>query len=305
MKYKLIQISLIFAITFIACKKEDSVLIDTSLDYDCYESEITYNESDEFQYQRKSFYLNNLIVRVDGSPSYIWNYEYDGQGNVTKVEYEKGDFYLMSYDNLNRCVKSEQFVEDTLYLRTYKFYLDTLLIREHILRKNGDTNNTVNYYYNDDNQIDSVISNSLKIYHTYSLNKHMISKFNDRSFKFFERITTTENGLTTKFEEYHYRDNSELFKSIISTREYDESKNLIKSVLEQFRLNPYGTKYDELRYSYNSMGNTLRRELYNSNENLIQYTDYLYDDGNLVKKQTFDSEGNKIVYTLVDNTCDN
>ncbi|NJK98392.1 MAG: hypothetical protein HC905_28870 [Bacteroidales bacterium] len=171
------------------------------------------------------------------------------------------------------------------------------------MHNNGDTLSTVYYYYNNDNQIDSVISDKSKTYHSYSSDNHSITKINSDNIKYYESITTYENGFTTKFEEYYYNEDSELYKSFIESKEYDGNKKLIKITLEQFDLYSNSSHYDEIRTSYDSFGRKARSDSYYANHNLLRYQEYIYDGDNLVKIQSYDSGGNKTGYTRIENTC--
>jgi hypothetical protein len=303
MKNRLSPIFLMIVIVFIGCKKENSDFQDSDLKYDCFKSSITYTESNRFQYQENFYYLNNLIVRIDCSPNYILNYEYDNFNNLTKYEFGEG-YYLYEYDNLNRCILSERFIEDELFEKIYKHYSDTILTKEILLRGNNDTLLITDYYYNGNNEIDSVISSNSKTYHSYSLNRHIITKFDINDIKLSESITSYENGLITKLEEYYYNLNGELFQSFIEAKVYDENKNLIKLITEQNDFSSNYNTYDEARYLYDAEGRKIRDDLFDANSNLLRYNEYIYEEDKLVKRQSYDSAGNKIGYTKIDNTCD-
>lgn len=304
MKTATLVLALVMALSLVSCVKEDP--IEPVFSFDCYKSSITYTENEEFIHQENYYYSNNLIVRLDCSPNYIWNWKYDSRNNLIKFESSEGSGYwwLYSYDSYDRCIFSEFFIADTLYSRTEKQYSDTLVIKEIYFDYVGVISNTIDYYYNFDNLPDSILSNTQSVYHKYPGNQHIVTRKDKNGVKTSEEITTTENGNVIKFEEYIYRD-SELIRSLIDSKEYDDEGRLAKLVLEQFseHMQSILYPYQERRYSYDSKGNILKTDNYDAEGILLEYVEYYYDSGNLVKKQSFDNDGNKTGYTIVENTC--
>lgn len=301
MKKHLILLTIV--LTIIGCEKEKTTSLEPEINYDCCISNITYTENNEFQYQENYYYLNNLVIKVDCSPRYVWKYTYDSNNNPIRFDSMEGSYTLNSYDNSNRCIISKRYIKDTLYLITNKDYKDTLLTKEILIEPNGDTLNIIKYYYNEENTIDSIISYNSNIYHTYFSNKHIVTKLNNSNIKFYESISINENGLSI-FEEYYYNDNLELYKSLNERKEYDENDNITKIVLEQFDLYANSTHYDEIVYIYDSIGKKIRSDSFNGNGNLLNYREYIYNQDNLIKIQSFDSNGNKAGYTTIENTCE-
>ena len=292
MKTTTLVLALVMALSLMSCVTENPV--EPVFSFNCYQSSITYTENEEFIHQENYYYLNNLIIRLDCSPNYIWNWEYDTRNNNIKYESAEGSYWLYSYDNNDRCIFSERFIADTLYSTIEKQYSDTLVIKEIYFDFVGVISHTIDYYYNFDNLPDSVISNTRSIYHQYPENQHIVTRKDKNGIKTSEEITTTENGLITRFEEYFYRD-SELIRSLIHSQEYNVEGKLVKSVIEQFQEHmehPNFKHYVEVRYSYDSMGNILKSDTYDADSLRLEYVEYYYDSGNLVKKQSFDNDGN-------------
>jgi len=297
--------NLFYSIAFLAivitlgCVKDKGADIP---DYDCYESYTSYSENGEYINHQKSYYKNGLIAKIEQASGDIWIFNYDANGNLIKFESDNGGYFLYEYDSKNRCINSEQYVENTLYLETLKFYSDTLLIKETFINSLNDTLGNSFYYYSVDNKIDSVISYQSKIYHYYTINTHSVIKFNNNNHKYFESTTTYGNGINSKYEELYFNDNGDLYRSSTETKEYDENMNLVKRIFEQFDINS-GNQYEEVRYSYNTLGEKQKSETYDVNGNLTEYTEFIYEGSNLVKMQLFDSNNNKIGYTIVENSC--
>ena len=154
MKASIIQISLLILVILTSCEKENYV----ESDFDTYVGRITYNEKNEYLWHEKRYYKNNLIVKIDCSPTYIWNYQYDKNNNIVKFDQGEGSYNLNQYDSKNRCIIVKRYISDTLSVVTHKSYSDTLLTKEIEFNKYGDSISTTNYYYNKQNQLDSILN---------------------------------------------------------------------------------------------------------------------------------------------------
>lgn len=250
--------------------------------------------------------MNDLLVRADFSPSHIYNWQYDNRGNKIRFESNPVNYFVYEYDTRNRNIHTKQFVQDTLYFETLKFYSDTLLIKEIFLKSNGDTASVLNYYYNHENRRDSVISDRTKEYHIYTDMEQSIVKLNEENRIYYESYTLSKNGLIITFEESFYTDENELYKRFYENKTYDEDQNLVRVVMEQYFLTAINSfYYDDIRYTYDSKGNKVRRKILDADGNLVNFTDYIYESDQLVIEQFFNADGNLINYTLVENSCNN
>lgn len=293
MKANIIQISLLFLVILTSCEKE----INVDSDFDTYVGKITYNEKNEYLRHEKRYYKNNLIVKIDCAPSFIWNYKYDQNSNIVKFDQGEGCYYLSQYDSKNRCTIVKQYNSDTLYLETHNSYSDTLLTKEISFNKFGDSISTTNYFYNKENQLDSVIGKWEKIYHYYTSDSHKIIKLQN-NIKHFESNTFFQNKLISIYEETYFSDAGIKIQSLKDTKNYDEKGNLIRSVLEQFHY--WGNSYGDYRFLYTADGKLYKSELYDIDSKLEKYKEYIYDGETLVKEQSYDSTGNKTEHTIVE-----
>jgi len=294
MRAYIIQISILILVVFTSCEKE----INVDFDYDTFISNVTYNEKNEFLRQENYYYKNNKIIRKDCAPSYIWNYTYDTNNNLIRSDFGNSCYLLYEYDSENRCVKEKQFVSDTLYLETQKIYLDTLLSKEIFFNKSKDVLSTTLYYYNTNQQLDSVIGLSERTYHFYTPNSHKIVNYKNNA-KDFEKKTTFENGLISTYEESYYSPSGIYFQGQKETKQYDNKKNLVRLEIEHFEYSENSTVYLDYRYSYNSDGTLNKTELYDKDSMLVLYTECEYEADKLVKKQSYDSKGNKTDHTII------
>jgi len=207
--------------------------------------------------------------------------------------------FLYEYDSQNRRIKEQIFVSDTLYKETHKLYKDTFLIKEIFVNKNGDSLSNRIYYYNTINQLDSVIGKWDKIYHYYTSDSHKIITLQN-DIKHSERNTTFENGLISTYKESYFTNSGITYQSQSETRKYDGNKNLVKLEITHFELYDNSIIYRDYRYSYNSNSTMNKSELYDADSKLIHYMDYIYQGDKLVKKQSYDANGNKAGYTNVE-----
>jgi|GEM_PF-3531102 len=297
MKNSFITIIFLILVAFTSCEKNDEK--DNMINYDTYIGYLNYNENNEYLYHEKYYYKNDLIVKLDHSPSYIWNYTYDTKNNLIKFDDGMESVFLYEYDSQNRRIKEQQFVSDTLYKETHKIYKDTFLMKEIFVNKNGDFLSNTIYYYNSMNQLDSVIGKWDKIYHYYTSDSHKIIKLQN-NIKHSERNTTFENGLISTYKESYFTNSGITYQSQSETRKYDGNKNLVKLEITHFELYDNSTIYRDYRYSYNSNSTMNKSELYDADSKLIHYMDYIYQGDKLVKRQSYDANGNKAGYTNVE-----
>jgi len=297
MKNLFITIIFLILVAFMSCEKNDEK--DNMINYDTYIGYLNYNENNEYLNHEKYYYKNDLIVKLDHSPAYIWNYTYDTKNNLIKFEDGMVSVFLYEYDSQNRRIKEQQFVSDTLYKETHKIYKDTFLMKEIFVNKNGDFLSNTIYYYNSMNQLDSVIGKWDKIYHYYTSDSHKIIKLQN-NIKHSERNTTFENGLISTYKESYFTNSGITYQSQSETRKYDGNKNLVKLEITHFELYDNSTIYRDYRYSYNSNSTMNKSELYDADSKLIHYMDYIYQGDKLVKKQSYDANGNKAGYTNVE-----
>jgi hypothetical protein len=297
MRAYIIQISLLIFVVFTSCEKE----INVDFDYDTSISNITYNEKNEFLRQENYYYKNNRIIRKDCTPAYIWNYNYDTNNNLTKYDLGNNCYFLYEYDSENKCIKEKQFVSDTLHLETQKIYLDTLLSKEIFFNKSKVVLSTTLYYYNTNRQLDSVIGLSERTYHYYTSNSHKIVNYKNNT-KDFEKNTTFENGLISTYEESYFLSNGIKFQGQKETKKYDDKRYLVRLEIEHFEYYDNNTIYIDYRYSYNADGTLNKTELYDKDSKLVLYTECEYEVDKLVKKQSYDSKGNKTEHTIIQYT---
>jgi hypothetical protein len=281
-------------LAFTSCKENEEMT-----NYDTYIGYLNYNENDEYLSHEKYYYKNGLIVKLDHSPSYIWNYTYDTKNNLIKFEDGMVSVFLYDYDSQNRRIKEQQFVSDTLYLETHKLYKDTFLMKEIFLNKAGDTLSNTIYYYNTTNQLDSVIGKWDKIYHYYTSDSHKVVSLQN-NIKHSEKYTTFENGLISTYKESYFTQNGIAFQGQEETRKYDGMKNLVRLEITHYELYENSTIYRDYRYSYNSNNTMNKSELYDADSKLILYIHYIYLSDKKEKKQSYDANGNKTLYTNVE-----
>lgn len=293
MKANIFQISLLILVILTSCEKENNI----EINYDTYVGRITYNEQNEYLRHEKRYYKNNLIVKIDCSPTYIWNYQYDSNNNIVKFD-QGGCYDLYQYDSRNRCTIVKRYISDTLSVVTHKSYSDTLLTKEINFNKSGDSISTTNYFYNKQNQLDSVIGSWEKIYHYYTSNSHRIVKIWD-DIKRFESNTFFQNKLISIYEETFFSDDGSKIQSLKDTNNYDEKGNLIQSVLEQFSYYS-GNSYYDTRYLYTTDNKLYKLEIYNRDSKLEKYIEYSYEGDRLVKEHLYDLLENKNEYTIVE-----
>jgi len=294
MKNLFVYIIFLVSLAFNSCKEKEVVT-----NYDMYIGYLNYNEKSELLSQEKYYYKNNLIVKLDHSPAYIWNYTYDTKNNLIRFEDGMVSVFLYEYDSQNRRIKEQQFVSDILYLETHKLYKDTFLIKEIFLNKAGDTLSNTVYYYNTMNHLDSVIGKWDKIYHYYTSDSHKIVALQN-NIKCSEKYTTYENGLISTYKESYFTQSGVAFQGQEEKRKYDEKKNLVRLEITHFELYDKSTVYLDYRYTYNSNNSMNKSELYDADSKLILYIDYIYQDDKLVKKQSYDGNGNKTGYTNIE-----
>ncbi|HLP04715.1 MAG TPA: hypothetical protein VK152_04720 [Paludibacter sp.] len=293
MKANIIQISLLILVILTSCEKE----IYVESDFDTYVGRITYNEKNEYLRHEKRYYKNNLIVKIDCSPTYIWNYQYDKNNNIVKFD-QGGCYDLFQYDSRNRCTIVKRYISDTLSVVTHKSYSDTLLTKEIDFNKYGDSISTTNYYYNNQNQLDSVIGKLEKIYHYYTSDSHKVVMLHN-NIKYFESNTYFVNKLISIYEETYFSVTGIKTQSLKDTKKYDEKGNLIQSVLEYFSYYT-GNSYYDTRYLYTTDNKLYKLESYDIDSKLEKYIEYTYDGDRLVKEQLYDSLGNKTEHTIVE-----
>ena len=295
----LIKIAIVFVI-LASCEKTNQ----PDIFYDCVMKATKFDANDEVLYWKISYYKTGKCVKFEDAIGRITEYEYDNHGNMISVT-SNGSRTEYEYNSDNNVIKTTYYTNNQLDYFLIKIYEDTLVVNSYRINNDSDTIGYCNYYYNSANMKDSVICNHQDWYYYYSSEMDSIiikSKENWIKSKIFQKY---ESGRLTYYEFRNYNPESEVISYSKTTREFNDKGLLIRKIYEGFELYFTTAYFNDRRYFYGSSDNILKTEDYDEFNNLLNYSNFIYDDSLLIKIETFDHIDKLKTYTIIENNCDN
>jgi hypothetical protein len=285
-------LALIIALTLIGCKSENTEVL-----YDCQKKNTNYSASGEMKEWYKWFHLNRRIARTENSSGDFTNYRYDGNGNQTL--YETNNMKIVyEYNSSNQLTRQSHFFEGQLDCYYDYIYNNILLDKVLYITNTGDT--TISrYYYSAGGQLDSVVNNYSNCYYYYAIDYRRILLKQKNGQFITEIIFKFQNSIHVESEYLSY--NTEGNLSNHTKCEYNLTGNLIKATY-----NNYGSSFSSyyVLYQYNTSGNLEREVFYDAENNLSQYSVYIYENSILKKIESFTSQHELQMFTIVEGHCE-
>jgi hypothetical protein len=273
MRTNLLLALAMFTITFSACKKDNDT---DSFNYDCKIKNSQYNPNGEEEYWSINYYLDGLIVKSSSSSSGDIFYKYDSNGNL--IERKGNDRHIYVYNS------------------------DNLLSKRYWIGSDGDTIFDQDYYYGDDNVLDSTVSNDDIAYYYYyeggdSINVYSLSGLIKSKF-----VHRYENGKMVYSSATGYNQ-SEITDKLIDTWEYNEDGLLEIYISEAINYIHNEDWFLKSVYSYTNESNIEQISNFDKTDNLLSYKVYSYVDYVISEIRRYNSESELENYSLIDNTC--
>jgi len=280
----------------LGCEKEET--IDKS--YDCFKKEYQYNVNGELEYWIKHYYLNGLVVKYEDKSGNWTAYEYDENGNQTKLTTSNSKF-IYQYDNLNNMVKMEYYSSGVLDYYVTSIYSGNQIMHSYQINNSNDTSSWSHFYYLNVN-ISHVESddNDTYCYYSEEIDSVIVKRKNSsiQSKKFSKYL---ESKLIYR-SYYIYDVNQEVSDYCIDTWEYENELLIRKTRKKSIYTNNY--QYFDDRYIYNEINQKIKSEAYDELGNLIFYGLYLYDNNNnLYRFEGYSPDNLLTNYMKIEDSC--
>jgi hypothetical protein len=230
-----------------------------------------------------------------------WNIYYYENDNLIKKEYSFGDIELYEYDNSNNLVRSE-FHSTDFNNNTIKLYSENQIQFVYVISNYGDTTYWETYNYENEllTHMESIDCNSYYFYGQEMDSVITTYKNGLLKEKLFKKTET--NNLIYQAR-YRYDSYGEIDYYFIDNYEY--SNNLLMREIHEhwnFGFTDMYT-YEEFKYIYEN-GLLVKRETYDEPGELYMYEVYSYnDDDSLIRHDYFQYNGTLFSYDIIEYNC--
>ncbi len=209
--------------------------------------------------KHKTFVLILITASVLAINTKAIEYEYDSDGNITKLTYDSGGYTIYNYDTSTGKVHTETYYksDDTQYMQTsYTYYQDGSARKDINVYDNSFTRYWEGYYYDSNGNLETEQSERVSTYGRSSgLIDYIYTYNNDSS------VATKTNTNTGDIWKYTYNDDKTLASETAIGNTDDE-------ILSEF---------NKKVYTYNQNGTLQTVEFYNNKQ--------------LLTKENYDSNG--------------
>lgn len=278
---------LLFAI--IGCQKDEIT------GFDCFDKQINYSDSGEFESWIKHYYKNEYNVKIEYSNGDIYEYEYDEFGNTTlessneiSIEYE--------YDQLNNLKKITVYKSGQLDHYQIFVYINNQLNSTYTINSSNDTTSWSNYEYKDDVLYRVEFDNRYSYYYYSNDIDSVITVWKNYQNKIKVFYEYLESKLVYEAK-YVYDLNNEISFYELKTWEYN-NELITKETVEK------EDNYFSIMYFYNSSNLLVKKETYLAKGVLDNYEVNQYNENNkLIRIDRFDSNDNLKSYSIIEHSC--
>ncbi len=291
---------LLFFLGILSCKKE-KLHEDTNIQNECINSSIDYNYKGEILYWKKDYFLNGHVVKTLDSIGLFENYKYDNRGNLLEKD-SNGTIEKFEYDSNNKVTKYSYYWNGSFSYYYINKYIDTLLISTSYYDLNNQKTDSINYYYNQSLQLDSVVKGYERKYY-YHFSDFDSIVFLDKG-NVIRRIYTNtyQKGNLIRFQSKNFNPSGNIIRQDLFIYAYNERNLVAREIIEQSDSSEF-YRYCDYRNTYNEFNQLIRLDSYNKSNIYTGKNCFIYNGQQSYRMEFYDKDNVLTGYRIIETGC--